>query len=160
MESWELNYTLTAEDYVRFSIYTWAHSPYFRQRRWSSRLGLASCVLIVGTLVNPKLWLNFASALPILLLSLVMAMLAVPLGCWSLRRSILRRVRDGTLRNILGPTRALIDSAGLQFSNAAGQSPITPWQAVVDVVNDLHAAYVYVTSIQAFILPCRAFPDP
>ncbi len=158
-ESWTLDYTLTPDDYIRFSVYTWDHSPYLRRRRWSLRLQLVCWFLILATLVHSKIWLSLRSALLFILASAFMIAFARPLGRWSAKRETLRRIADGAHDNLFVPTHTMIDATGIHVSNSDGLTNKLPWKSVVCVAIRPEGAYIYITSTQAYILPRRGFEE-
>jgi YcxB-like protein len=73
---------------------------------------------------------------------------------WRMRR----RLRDGTFASWLQPTRIELSPDGLTWSSSSGNS-LTRWSTFVDIATDGSAAYAYINSMQAYIIPRRAFAD-
>lgn len=162
-----VEFTMTENDYVAFCRYHATQSRSGKRTVWRGRiiLGLAAIAVATFAGMDPQLPPGW-HGLPMLPITLVIALIPAALigfGYPFLLRSCVgwntrRRLRDATFHSVLQRQRLELSAEGLKWSGAAGEST-TRWSAFSDVVEDAQAAYAYMTSVQAYIIPRRAFAD-
>jgi hypothetical protein len=75
---------------------------------------------------------------------------------YRIKRATRRRVRDGTFAEILAPKRLEISSNGVRITGESVEG-LTRWKAILDMPITKKALYMYLTSVQALVVPRHAF---
>jgi hypothetical protein len=75
-----------------------------------------------------------------------------------LRLAARRRFRDGSFAAFTMPQTIEISTAGVRVAGGAGEG-LTPWSSIVALASSEDAAYVFLNSLSAYIVPRRAFAD-
>lgn len=159
-----LELTLTEQDYVAFSEYTWTASRFNRHRYIRRRivnflappLGVATVAIFHG---GPF----YAYYVKALVAAGLGASMIWGLATWALhvaliRSSTKRVLRNGTFASYFRPSRMEVSEDGISCISALGTQSIK-WPAILDIVATANAVYAYISSQQALIVPRRVFRD-
>lgn len=149
----QLEYNLTAEDYIRFNEYHLAHSPMVRRNKWFFFVlpPLAGCV--AGLLTPTHI---MARVITLLLLFIIWPCFAFLYWPASIRHRLRKFMREGDNTTHFGKHIISISPDGLEeMSNAAKNS--VKWKGVTKLVSAEHGIYLYNSAVSAYIVPNSAF---
>jgi hypothetical protein len=166
-----IEFTLNEDDFTTLGEFTVTKSRFFRRRFIRGRLvnffvppfGL----LIPGTFDlirhNRELLIAQTGHVTILIVSAILFGGLWGSGEWvyrlaRIRRAVRRQLRDGTHTKCFTPAQVELLPDGIRHTGELGTN-LTPWSAIIDVVVNKSAAYVYITSVAALIIPRRVFAD-
>jgi hypothetical protein len=164
-----IEFALTENDFVSLGEFTMTKSRFFRRKFITIRLfnffippfGIVLADALHSILHNHQMALTHGGYPPILLGGGIVFGCLWGMGEWiyrlaRIRRAVSRRLRDGTHTKLLEPGRVELLPEGIRHTGEFGTS-LTPWSAIIDVINNKTAAYIYITSVAALIIPRRAF---
>jgi YcxB-like protein len=160
-----LEFNLSIDDYAEFSVYYTLHSRFGRKLGgWLlvSSIGPVAVLLSLALGIYPHLYEQAGGVLGLIFLAIVLSGMAVTLS-WITRPFLTRfiarrRFRDGTFDAYAKPQTVEICAAGVKFSGSAGESLI-PWPSIVEIGTTRQAIYFFVNSLNAYIVPRRAFSN-
>jgi hypothetical protein len=75
------------------------------------------------------------------------------------RKTVLRMLEEGKNRGMLGPKEVVIDPVEI-CAAGADRATTARWPAVERIVTAEEALYVYISAVEAIIVPRRAFASP
>ncbi|PFG16231.1 YcxB-like protein [Propionicimonas paludicola] len=148
-----LEFELTTEDFVAFSIYGALSAPAVQKRSARLRIG-ASAAMFVGLGLAAGLqdgWLYGLVAG--LIAAAVFWLIWPPLWAWSTKRNVMRLAESGGLGKP-GPCRIWIDQYGVHDATPDGTSTVS-WRGIDRVEETPSHAFIFVGPIQAYVIPKR-----
>jgi hypothetical protein len=156
-----IEYRITPEDQVAFNLYHFRHSPSSRRLMLVGRVGFA--LLAAGTviglltlLIGKLVWVADIPA------ALIAALIVYALYPWSVARTLQQRVRkalsEGSDQSMMGTARLTLTPDALLTETNKGDSRLR-WTAVERIVAADAYDYLYVSAINAIIIPRTAFPN-
>jgi hypothetical protein len=160
-------FALSASDYAEFALFTWTRSRFHRRRFLATRLfmfsaGPVAVALDLATGFHPSLYADAGGVPGLIALAIISGGLIGGLA-WSVQPALIRwsarrRFHDGSFAGYMKPQTVALSETGLHVQGGTGDSLIT-WDAVSEVASAGHAIYFFVSSMQAIIVPRRAFTD-
>jgi len=156
----EVEFELIKEDYVKFNLYHFAHSPSLRPRL------LRRTIVIIAVWILVLLMLILASETPAraargfwpLYLGPPIYLLLFFRHSRAHRRVVERMLEEGKNKGMFGLQQVSLSSAGISTTSEARRSSST-WEVVERIESTEDSAYFYVSSVEAIIVPRRAFGD-
>jgi YcxB-like protein len=158
-------FALDADDYVAFAMFAATRS------RFRRRVGRLMALFAIGPLavaldlalgIHPDLYEEAGGIPGLIVLALAIGGFLIAFGWLTdpvrIRFEARRRFRDGSFAAFTKPQMIEISAEGMRFSGGASQG-LTPWSAVVAIEEGTKAAYFFVNSLSAHIVPRRAFAD-
>ncbi|HUY88188.1 MAG TPA: YcxB family protein [Pirellulales bacterium] len=153
----EVVYELDVEDLVELALHNQKRSRALRRQFVLARVILA--VMGVGLLSLPLAGGFDPTVALVAFAAIAVLLLFLPQISRRRNRRILRKVfLEGSNRVLLGPRRLRLTPQAFVFSAELFDSAIK-WPAVESIEADAEYAYFYIASIQANIVPRRAFND-
>ncbi len=149
-----LEFELTTEDFVAFSIYGTLNAPAVQKRSAQLRI-VASAAMFVGLGLAAGLqdgWLYGLVAG--LIAAVVFWLIWPPLWAWTTKRNVVRLAKSGGLGRP-GPCRIWVDQDGVHDATLDGTSTVS-WRGIERVEETATHAFIFVGPIQAYIIPKRA----
>lgn len=160
-------FTLSANDYADFAVFAWTQSRFHRGRYLATRLfmfsaGPVAIALDLATGVHPNLYAD-AGGIPGLVTLAIISGGVIGGLAWIvqpaiIRRSARRRFQDGSFAAYMKPQTVALSANGLHVKGGTGDSTIS-WAAVSEIASASDAIYFVISSMQAIIVPHRAFSD-
>jgi hypothetical protein len=160
-------FTLSANDYADFAVFAWTQSRFHRGRYLATRLfmfsaGPVAIALDLATGVHPNLYAD-AGGIPGLVTLAIISGGVIGGLAWIvqpaiIRRSARRRFQDGSFAAYMKPQTVALSANGLHVKGGTGDSTIS-WAAVSEIASASDAIYFFISSMQAIIVPHRAFSD-
>lgn len=146
---YEFNITLTEKDVADFNIFHMKHSKTMRKTMMSMRFLFPVVFLAMGFLVldfDLIFWAIFliGSILSFFLMPKVMEA--------SIKRRVKLLLKDGKNGELFAPKNIVVDESGIK-SESLNTTTFYKWGSVVKISEDESTYYIYVSSIQAVILP-------
>jgi hypothetical protein len=160
-------FALSASDYGEFAVFAWTRSRFHRRGYLTTRLFMFSAgpVAVAADLAigfHPNLYADAGGIPGLIGLAIISGGLIGGLA-WLIQPAIMRwsarrRFHDGSFAAYTKPQTVALSEAGLHVQGGAGDSLIT-WDAVSEIASAAHAVYFFISSMQAVIIPHRAFAD-
>jgi hypothetical protein len=151
----KIDYTLTEDDYLRYNIHHFMHSPALRNNRLLLRFAtplLTVAILIL--LTGPVPWTLTVCAVVYIAWVIVWPFLHRQ----SVKRTVAKMMRDGRGNEFVGEFSLELADDRMRGSGN-GRVTETDYDRIERIVADGDVHYVYVGSISAYILPDSAFRD-
>lgn len=156
----KLVYTVTEPDVVAYAAHAYEHSAVIQKQLQSGRLILLVAVLlfavIAGLLGIGGSCVQLGPLTHGLLIAAVILAAAVALVLVFHRRMYLwgslKGFRSSQNKGILGPQTLAITETGITVTRPGGEST-TYWRGIERVETSTNAAYVYISSMAAYIVP-------
>lgn len=155
----EVQTEITTQDIVDFNIYHLGRSRASRGP-WGCLLVLSLVwltFLVVGCLRSPHPW-ETAKAIAPLWSFFPFVLLLLSLRRFGVAALVKRSLGEGPNKGILGPKRVRISPESLQEAGEF-QTTATEWAAIQKIAVTPLALYLYNSSVSAFIVPRRCFPN-
>lgn len=156
----KIDYHLTEEDYVNFTLYHSRHSE------------VAKKALNMQRFISPVLFLAVAflfSKMGEIPLSISLASFGTISVLWILfypkhyyrliERQAKKMIKEGKNDGLLGDHTLIMTEKGLVDSTAKGETRLT-WSGIQQLKEDPHYFYLYNSAVSAYILPKRNLEDP
>jgi hypothetical protein len=152
----QVEHDLTIEDAVAFQRYQLAHPSKPERSSWMTWFGIACLGVLILVMASPLLW-GGGSLWSLLILFLYVAVVAYALFYRRIVASVLRRkLREPGFAKLLGWRRLDVTSDGISITTATTNST-TKWSGVSRLVATEEHAFFYLSPVEAYILPKRAF---
>ena len=149
-----VRYEMVGDDLIAFNLYHQTNSPSVRRALWNSA---AFFVIIGGLLAVVAMLEPRMRVLWLFSLVLFYFALAVPFNHRKSVRTIVgRMLQEGTNKGLLGLKEITLTPVEICATGAL-RSSTTRWPAVEKVVTTEEALYVYISAIEAIVIPRRAF---
>jgi hypothetical protein len=155
-----VDYENTLQDLLDFTIYHHRHSPSVRATLalgWVATgvLLLVVTGIMVGAAESDFKWAaGLIMGIPLALLWLTTPWLYVAATRWS--AAWMYRESAGSNLNLIGPRRLTLSPGLLNYSTPISQM-LNRWSGVERIAIGRDAFYVYLSSVQAIVVPRRAF---
>ncbi|MBV9125094.1 MAG: YcxB family protein [Planctomycetes bacterium] len=153
---------MTVEDHLDFNLFHYLkHSRSFRRYHSRQRLLFPGVMILAVFLLGKRMRWRRASRLALIIVLLIGAiwMLAYP---WYLRRVIARKVQDFFRKpenhTKLGEQWVSIGPGGIRQLNEFGERRVE-WHGIAEIIPTAKHVFLYYSSIEALLIPRRAFPD-
>jgi len=158
-----VEFELTVEELLAYNDFYQARSRAARdtfRRAWAIRAVLYFCVGAIACFYFQRFAVDYALALSaVIVIVLVIAWFYYPFQYRrAIRRMMQRHYSEDNSEAVFGRRRASLTPAYFVISRRDSQT-ITRWQGVIEVCIQPSAIYVFVSSMQAHIIPRRAFAD-
>ena len=154
----EIEFENTMDDILALNMYHFQRSPGARRNRLLFQYGLPGIPALVYIILVASGGSSFISALPWLLLALILFVL-VP---FSMRRSLRRRVikmfNEGESQGAVGKHHLSITRSSVTDKTTRGKTT-TNWVDVKKVVLMDRYVFIYISDTSAHIVPRRAFSE-
>ncbi len=155
-------YELTPQDYLAFTLFHERHSPALRRRRIAN-LGFAAIVMLglpaLVFITSKKPLLQTAADIWPLLTGFVLSAVCVgPYAKWRTTYIFKRLLNEGNSAGYYGRCEMTLDTDGIRESKASGECT-RKWSAVDKVVFTNNHVFVYLSGVEAFVIPRRALDD-
>ncbi|HVS38334.1 MAG TPA: YcxB family protein [Gemmataceae bacterium] len=163
----EVEYDLTPEDLIAFQRYHAQNAP-IPQQRGGPTTALVGGLMFVS-LATTALFLVFADnptaafyveMIPFVVLGAALMLLGLILyGRLTASLRLNRAMRQGrNMEKFLGWRRVLLDAEAVRNISAFASSTYL-WHGIEKVGATLQHAFLYINSVTAVVVPCRAFPS-
>jgi hypothetical protein len=158
----EVVYELEIEDVIAFNMHHRARSAVAKRVRWLLTVLLLILAAVAARAGVTAIGENLPAAAVFFLILAVIAAFASLFSGNVLRaltrRSVRNFLREGSNRAILGTRRLQISTVGLSKSSELIETK-AKWAAVEKIDTTREYAYFYIASIEAYVVPRRAFND-
>ena len=158
-------FALGIDDYAAFALFAATRSRF--RRRAARRIALFAVGPLAVALdlvsgFHPDLYHEAGGISGLVALALAIGVFLVALSWVTdpvvIRVAARRRFRDGSFEAFIKPQVIEISAAGMRFTGGASEG-LTPWSTIVAIEESARAAYFFVNSLSAHIVPGRAFAD-
>ena len=155
----EIEYEITMEDAVAFSLWDWKRSMEYKKRTGVILLLSA----LIGGLVYLLLWMTHFAAWSVFFSGFCSGVVGLAFYMLAIMPSVTKQTVEkkmGDCRNAVLITRhkTRFDAQGIDTQTAVSHTKVS-WGGVEKVRRGPDAAYLYLTGMMAFIIPARAFSD-
>lgn len=157
MGSTKVEYNLTKEDYIAFNMHHMDHSPTVKRSLFIQRY-----VVALVFLAFPFIFSSISRA-PLLLSFIVYGAIFI---AWILyypryfmattKKRILRMIDEGSNANLFGPRSMTLNESGVEEISEHGESK-SSWRSIEKIDETADYIYIYISSINAYLVPIRAF---
>jgi hypothetical protein len=159
IESTKVEYDLTKEDYIAFNMHHIDHSPTIKRSLFIQRYVVALVFLVV-----PFIFSNM-TGVPVLLPLIVYGGIFI---AWILyypryfvattKKRILKMIDEGGNDSLFGPRTMILSESGVEEISDMGESR-SSWRSVEKIDETAEHIYIYISSVNAYLVPVRAFAD-
>lgn len=159
MEPTKVEYDLTKEDYIAFNMHHIDHSPTIKRSLFIQRY-----VVALVFLAFPFIYSN-VSGVPLLLPIIIYGAVFI---IWilfypryftaSMKKRILKMIDEGGNASLFGPRSFTLSETGVEEVSDQGESR-SSWRSIEKIDETVDHIYVYISSINAYLIPTRAFQD-
>lgn len=154
-----LKYELTKEDYLAFNLHYIKHSATVRKMLFMQRFPMPVIFLAVPF----ALWITTGEFpielfLGFLLLSAAWVVFYPKFFYWYTMRNVNRALNEGDNSNMLGPHEFHASEEGFIEKNQAEERKVN-WSGIDRVEENEHYYFLFFSSVGAYIVPKRSFPD-
>jgi hypothetical protein len=155
----EVVYELEIEDHVELAMHVQKRSGVLRRQQLAARLGAPILFTVICLATIYRQGFNRATAGAIVIVGIVALIAFLSRAPRRKQRKILRKLfLEGSNRTLLGTRRLRLAPDRLICSSELIESAIQ-WPAVESIESNADYAYFYIASIQAYVVPRRAFND-
>jgi hypothetical protein len=162
-EFMRIDYEITPEDFVALSTVHCSRSPALRRQGYGFLmvpiLGLFALPGLILVTTDEPILETAKNIWPLMLGPVLFVLFIVPYMRWkvaSVASTTKRMLAEGQNAGLFGPRTLSIEPEGLRESKSTGDS-MRIWSAVEKVlVTDTHA-FIYLSAVEAYLLPRRAF---
>lgn len=151
-----LNFSLTKEDLYNYNYYTTWEAPEKKKFRIIYYLKIVGFVLLFGLLVLK--FDNKLNATGLLLACLVSAAIGIGFGHLNVKKQIKRNVERFYSKevnsNFLSKKQMVITEEAIKEKDAVSETNYS-WNAIIRKVEVDHYYYLYISSLQALVVPKR-----
>ena len=155
----KIDYTLTKEDYIAYNIHHIEHSPTLKRSINIQRYGLALIFLIFPfiiagfTQIPLQLWLIVYGTVFIVWIRFYPKYFVN-----STKKRILRLIEEGNNSSLFGPRSIIMTEEGVEEISEQGESRVT-WNFIDRIEETQDYIYIYTSSVNAYVVPVRAFQN-
>ena len=154
----EVQYEVTMEDIVEFNRYHMAHSPTIRRSLRTARLLVSVAFVAAGILLSVAKG-TFTDVAVFGLVSVLWFLLMPAFVGRRTIKNVRRMLSEGENRGLLGKCTLSIAVDGLRVVRETGESTFA-WCAVDRIVTAERHVYIYVSTVEALVIPKDAFAAP
>lgn len=163
MSKIEIEYNNTLSDMVEFNLYHYKYSPAMKKTMRSIKLGSTLLVVIAMAFLSYRTGDNFAY---LIMLPLGIVFSVIIFFIWpiprifenNIKKQTLRFYKEGANKHYIGKHTLTLAAEGITETTEYGEQK-TKWSGVEKVaLSDKHI-YIYIASVQAFVIPVDSFPD-
>ncbi|MDL4842269.1 YcxB family protein [Aquibacillus rhizosphaerae] len=154
----EINYTLTKDDYINFNLYHAKHSKSIQKTLFYLRvtapilyLGLAAVFSFITEI--PIL----VTLVPFIVISILWVVFYPRLFYGTIKRNAYKMIKESENDSLLGKHQMKVDEAGIIDKTTNGQTSVN-WSGVVNFAEEKDYYFIYIGSINAYIIPKRYLP--
>lgn len=152
-----INYDLTKEDYIEYNLHFISTSQSMKKSIFIQRY-IISLIFLVSPFIAVKI--TNAPLTYWIVVFIVVYVLWVAFYVRFLKRSVKKRIEklvaEGKNTNIFGNHSLTLTEEGIIETSSSGEAK-TNWSAVEKVYDTEKYLYIYISSINAYIIPVRAF---
>lgn len=155
----KVEYDLTKEDYIAFNMHHIDHSPTIKRSLFIQRY-----IVALVFLAFPFIFSNMIGV-PLLLPLIVYGVIFI---VWILyypkyftattKKRILKMIDEGSNDNLFGPRTMTLSESGVEEVSDHGESR-SSWRSIEKIDETADHIYIYISSINAYLVPIRAFED-
>lgn len=157
----QIEYQITLEDLVDFNLYHYKNSPAMRRSILSMKMAFAVTIILIAPLI-----LYFLDEISFLISVPVLAVLAfISAFIWPLPRVIERSIEKQAVKlyaegkkDATGKHTMTLTPDGIIETGEHGEQRIK-WGGVEKITVNEKYIFIYISSIQAFIVPRTSFDD-
>lgn len=157
-----LNYHITTDDIIHFNLYHFRHSPAAQKQQRIIRIIVSIGVAILGLVMfylidggkNP----GFISYLSAFVSGVAVFFIWPRIVQRGIREQTAKMLAEGKNKGIVGEQTLTLTPDYMMCVSEAGESTIK-WSSVERVVTTDEYTFIYISSVNAFIVPRRAFPN-
>ena len=145
-----ITFTNTIDDIVAFNMYHLAHSPTARRIKFWSTWGIVLVVLGIAAVLS-LLGESFAP----LIFAAIWMLFVLPIALsykWTVRRRVVKLIREGKNKGVLGAHTLRIDEDGLHETSEVSEGK-TLWSGIERIGEDEEYLFVYVQAMMAHVIP-------
>jgi hypothetical protein len=153
----KVEYDLTKEDYIAFNMHYLDHSPIIKRSLFIQRY-----VVALVFLAFPFIFSNM-SGVPLLLPLIVYGAIFIAWIVYypryfkaTTKKRILRMIDEGSNDNLFGPRSMILSESGVEEISDHGESR-SSWRSIEKIDETVDYIYIYISSINAYLVPIRAF---
>ena len=153
----QLDYQIVLDDLIAFNLY---HAGTSKRSRRSFRFTLAwivFCILVVA-LLWPN-WSTLERVVYFVVFSLIWLIGYSIYYGWAIKSHTRKLYSESENKGLIGEHTMVIDPEGVTERSVVGESKTT-WSGIEKIVHDDKYIYLYIGSLQAHVIPKRAFQNP
>lgn len=155
----ELNYVITAKDFVDYNIYFIDHDPLTQKSIRNMSLMLAGLVLVGGTALMYFLnALTLVSVVVYLLLAIACFLGGPNMYKRKVRKHVHMTLRRAVNKHICGPKTLRLTDKGVQLIGES-EDTLHPYESFKRVTAAQDQVYLYLDDVAGLIVPNSAFAD-
>jgi hypothetical protein len=153
----QLEYDLTAEDYIAFNIHVMRTSPIAQRQRLRFRITYTVLLGAFALLVLGSTHVDIMSVIVTIMTVSLLWFLAPHLWFMDVTQNIRRAAKQGVFGDA-GLHRLSADASGLHDVTDHSTSTFA-WSSVIQVDQTEEHAFIFISKIQAFVVPRRIGSD-
>jgi hypothetical protein len=155
----KIKYVLTKEDYIQYNLHHMRESETIKKSLFMQRYIVSLIFLIVPFVFAKVSEIPFVHWMIVFLIIYLIWMLYYPKYFASLTKKRLQKIiNEGKNLSLFGERTISLNEDGIVESSKAGESK-TNWSVVERVDETGKYIFIYVSSVNAYIVPTRAFAD-
>jgi hypothetical protein len=156
----KIQYDLTEEDFVTFSLFHYKHSPTAKRSWLLLRVMVPVIWILIGFFENSRPQRHAGiSPLPFFISLSVLYILLIPAySRYRTRRVILRLLSEGKNKGLAGMHTLTIGPEDIAAVSDNVDARLN-WGGVEKLESDKEHFYIYLSAVSALIIPKRAFAD-
>lgn len=155
----EIEYQCTIDDMVAFNLYHFANSPSLRKQVLVNRLitsTLAVLIVVTGFYIAVGKFLPLPFIAPSLLIGIIIFFYYPSIQKKTFVRAVTKLLKEGKNKASLEKQKLTLSSDGVSERSALGETKVG-WSSIEKVVQVKKHIFLYIGSVNAFVIPKRAF---
>jgi hypothetical protein len=159
MEPTKVEYDLTKEDYIAFNMHHIDHSPTIKRSLFIQRY-----IVALIFLAFPFIYSRVSGAallLPLIVYGVVFIIWILYYPRYftaSMKKRILKMINEGSNASLFGPRSITLNESGVTETSENDESR-SSWRSIEKIDETAEHIYIYISSINAYLVPVRAFED-
>ena len=155
-----IEYERTLNDILNYNLYHFKHSPSLRRQALVGRITGSVLVVVVSLalmyIIDSDKHLDSVAYI-FALIGAVISFLIFPwLHTRGIRNRTLKLLNEGSNKGLLGRQRITLQDEGLYCESPSGETKLK-WEAIERIVTNEDYMFVYLGSVNAIVIPKRAF---
>lgn len=159
MEYMRIDYDLTREDYLAYSIHHMEHSKSIKRSLFIQRYLLSLIFFVFPFIMANATEVPLAFWLAAYTIIYILWVIYYPrYFVRSTKKRITKMINEGKNENLFGAYSIALTEDGVEQTSKTGESSVT-WGGIERIDETKDHIFIYLSSVSAYVIPIRAFDN-